>query len=610
MSEISTTAAPKPMEKGRLRPRGGPMAGSPRHSEILSAVILAVVYAAAVYLLAPSFKDRPYAILTHLLLLMGFGVVLFGVWDYLALRALRRLLQRDRRALLETYAEPEELRSRLADASFWWRPSRQESLGGGLVFAALRRYRAFGRPAERSFVESMAEAATSVRVGGPFLAYAIAGAPLLGLLGTIVGLKATFENSELLRHGSMQLDKVMPYLGVALVTTLLGLATTLLGMGFVHLVNGALARDCRHLLVPVVDAVEASLRGLPEPQTAVPATVARRVATLDLKLADHLFGQRLWSSELALRRTCSGVVALAVTAVMIALICLPGGPGDRLLATGPAASEEDLVPLAASPPPEESPPPEPKPQEQEFEVSLRDLLQIYDQAVEPQEAKERIFAHLRYLQERTAEEDEIGESRLSRTFAPDHIPIGGFLDAVEPPAARWKLDFRFPRLVARFDCLTRNGDLVEIPTVTYTLLGGARAQRFETGDFLGFLEFMEAKGFRSDLGQILDREGIEQLLAPVVIRGIEERAARSRNDAQEVTAGDEAVVLWLVYEPWAKLEQAAGMFEELILRGRYGDFVLLSWTAADTGIKPDVSLKSATVVSPTQAVRILRKESG
>ncbi len=609
MSEVSKNTVPDPAEKWRLRLPQATAVNSPRRAEIFTGAVMTTAYVASVYLLAPSFKDRPYAILTHLLLLMGFAVILFGVWDHLALRALRRLLRRDRNALLETYAHPEELRRRLAEASFWQQASRQEQLGGGLVFAALRRYRALGRPAESTFVESMAEAAKSVRIGSPFLAYAIASAPLLGLLGTIVGLKATFENSELLQQGSMQLDKVMPYLGVALVTTLLGLAATLLGMLFVHLVNGALARDCRQLLTPVVAAVEASLRSLPEPPGATADAAAGSGSTLDQKLADHLFDPRFWSSELARHRRWSGVIALTATSVLIVLACLPGGLGDQLLSTGPLAPPEDPVPLVVSQPPETPPPPsEPQPQEQEFEISLRDLLQLYDQAVEPQQAKERIFAHLRYQQDGAAEEDQLGESRLARTYAPDHIPIGGFFDVVDP-AARWKLDFRFPRLVARFDCLTRAGDLAEIPNVTYTILGGARAPRFETGDFLRFLEFMETNGYRSDLGQILTRAGIKQL-APAVVRGIDERAARSWKDSGEVTAGDQPVVLWLVYEPWAKLERAAGTFEDLLLRGRYGDVVLLSWAAVDSGMTPDVSLNSVAVVPPLEASRVLERETG
>ena len=286
---------------------------------------LAAVYAAAVTVLEPAFAARPGAVLIHLLLVLAAAVVFLGLWDWLALVSLRHLLRRDRRALWRKYGRPYALRRRLCNSSF----ERDADLAGGLVTATLRRVVALGRPEGDFLARDLSAAIEETRIGSTTLAWAVIAAPVLGLLGFILGARAVVHGPSPGDPGLPQLERLLPDLGTALTSAALGLAVSLIAVLFSRLLSGPVAQDCARLLKPVVEAARAPVvRG-----RKGPADVGS-IDSTTLEERELPWLGSPWSGELRRYRAAAALLSWIATAVLILLLSLPGGFADRWLSGG------------------------------------------------------------------------------------------------------------------------------------------------------------------------------------------------------------------------------------------------------------------------------------
>ncbi len=287
---------------------------------------LAVVYAGAVAVLGPAFASRPGAILIHLLLLLAAAVVFLGLWDWLALVSLRHLLQRDRRALWRKYGRPYALRRRLDNSSF----ERDAKLAGGLVTAVLRRFVALGKPDGDFLSRDLSAAIQETRIGSATLTWTVTAAPLLGLLGFVLGLRGIFHGAISTAPRLSRLERLLPDLGTALTSIALGLAVALAAALFSRLLSGSVAEDCARLLTPVAEAARASVGQGRKGPVEISSIDERTFEKRELP-----WMRAPWSRELRRYRAVTALLSWIAAAVLILLLSLPGGYADRWLSEGP-----------------------------------------------------------------------------------------------------------------------------------------------------------------------------------------------------------------------------------------------------------------------------------
>ncbi len=278
-----------------------------KRTELILVGLLTIFYALTVGNFEPAHAERPGAFLIHLILLLGTAVAFFGLWDCLALLALRHLLRRDRVILWRKYGHPRELQRRLENSTF----ERDFGLGGGLLVATLRRVHTASRTESDFIARHLSSAIRSSRIGPTFLAFATIAAPILGVLGAAVTLRASLSPA-----GEFQ------YTGNGLTLIVLGLSISLIALVFSRLLGTSLARDCASFLAPVAEASYPSGR-----------TKARKAADGD---SDAAFERRMqawtsppWSKELRRLRTASAAVSWLVIAALIFFVSLPKGLADQ-----------------------------------------------------------------------------------------------------------------------------------------------------------------------------------------------------------------------------------------------------------------------------------------
>lgn len=273
-----------------------------KSSALILVSLLALLNSWGISILEPGFADRPSALISHMLVLLGAAVTFLGLWDILALLALRHLLQRDRQTLWRHYGHPKSLQRRLDNSTF----ELDAALGGGLLTTTLRRFNVFGG-SNNDFVERhLAEAIRSSRIGTASLAYIAVTAPILGILGAAAGLQAFLSTGSPKTH-----------LEAALGVFILGLSISLLALFFTRLLGTSLAEDCASLLAPVFEAGRdltgrGKSRGNPESDAAA----AKRLL---------VWAGSPWSDELRRLRALSAAASWLVTAVLLVLMRLPGG---------------------------------------------------------------------------------------------------------------------------------------------------------------------------------------------------------------------------------------------------------------------------------------------
>ncbi len=584
MTELSL--ASKAKKPHGAEPQTGWLAGLNRPFTATISIGFAVllVYLLIIRLLAPGFTRQRYALLTHLLLLLAAATICFAIADVLCLLALRRHLQKDQMSLIRLYSDPAVLRQIFLEGSEA-NSSEGAHLGAGLVHAALERCVRLGRRSSGIFLSALSQGTARTRFGEDFFSFAIPSAPLLGLLGTVLGLRATFTNTSLLENGVMHLPEVMPYLGIALVTTMLGLTVAVTAMAFRYLLGSTLARDCRELLGPVVDTVRGTLEMLGIEKEDVSGEHSRREALPP------------WSQTFARQRIHSVLLALLVTALVLVFICYPGGIFDELLQPSPAMfpspQETQVVSLDR-----ERERPERK---FEFEISLKELLGNYSQTVILEEKEDLIAAFVQYMRPPKPFEDDLGTSERARTYKELRIPIAGIIDIVVPPDRRYQLDHAYPRCIARVDLLELATNQILRAQVTYIFLDGRGDHQILATEFETFIEELRMSGQPLSSGQLLSPEYLRLLLPEITISQIDERA----NDAWSATPTEaEHITWWLAFESGRKLEQAKSALGNPGIQGRNGDFLVLTWRVEDD----TAELISADALAPREATALIEKQ--
>lgn len=277
-----------------------------RRAELMLVALLAMLYAGSAGTFEPALAGRPGAVLTFLLALGGTAVVFLGTWDTMALLGLRRLLCRDREVLWRKYGRHRALQRRLNHSSF----ELDSELAGGLVTGVLRRFVALGRP-EGDFLPRHLDAMLqTTRIGSTSLSFAATVAPILGLLGAVLGLAPGFRGMTVADN-----QPLVPVLEAASVPLGLGLGISVVAMVFSRLLGRCIVEECAAILAPVVEASR-------EPISRIGYRVADRneeacVERMQLWMAPP------WSEELRRYRWATALVSWIATAGLILLIAHP-----------------------------------------------------------------------------------------------------------------------------------------------------------------------------------------------------------------------------------------------------------------------------------------------
>ena len=584
-------ALPSPTRAPRQIERISEALSRPRAMGLALGGLIAIVYGLRVGLRQSEVLFRPSLFLVHFLITLGWVVVTLGLADGLCLLALRRSLMRDHK---------ETIRQLEGDPGTF-----EPKLSAGLPWRAIGR--ALG-PKSRSagsagpFGFELARSFAITRIGTGVLSFAIATGPLLGLLGTIVGLRSTFTDPNVIVNGSMQIAKVMPFLGTALITTLLGLWISIIALAYRQLLAQGWAQDCIDLLEPLAHALEQSPIDLTELQRSV-----------DLQRSTS----SPWSEAFArirLRRSLSALL------FGLTLICLGSEPIDRLLIldlqknVSPVAGSRPITVADLPPAPEEPPPskpvqvPEPQVKEPQVKLRISDLLDEhpFTQTVLQAGDKTRLAAFVRHLRERKIPRDPLGHSSRALQYREIREPIAGFVDFVQPPEARVRLNQIFPRVLARFHLVEMPDGRVEAPLIVHRTPGHDRGRPSVT-DFQSFLIELRSRGF-SEIGMLIGPEQLRTIMPPAQLAELESAAFSLWNDIAPAYSEGRPLAAWIVHESRTKIDHILKAHGGSEVQGEHGDFVAFNWKVGNDGKQDVADLVDVAMISAKSMASRLNAE--
>ena len=512
------------------------------------------IYVSAVAYFQPAFLDQAGAWIYHAILLMAILTVFYGVSDIGTYTYLMVSLKRSG--------------PRLMSIDLGTDTGIIKTASGGLYAAALSRMDKIGDRSPTCFEECVMERFHAASHGTWVLSFAVFAAMPFGMLGTILGLKQVFLVEPVDGVANGNIVEMLPYLGLAMQTTILGLIISLFAAGIKIYAGSLLERECFVSLLPTIRSLGKKI---------------------DDKSDLKPFSASGWSLKFQVARVVifllSAIVAvLAIIALLGVVMNAPATQDER--SQSHVREDESGIVIEALP--------------MENKVSFKPKTSVNDVVKTRVLAAERgdVQVDNGYIRVREAlsEYHAGGVSDITSMAKVDgDDPVtAGIVHLTDPRSLEPLLDQAYPRLLALYDWQYDSTGKAINGTVFVTFFYDQ--EHVATVPLARFEPYLAKKGFDRSMYGFLDRTVLESSFPREKLRQMKAQQEKEWQMRAKCMGGHR--VVWALFESKEKiaavLEQCG---EKNVEKDRPRDYLAVTWSTNSTG---RLIVKSVNYMAPRQ----------